>query len=78
MRLSRQVGPLESTPSIDDIFEPNRSLVNGLMLAEKLSRLKSINDHFVRKDDISRFLWLMSAQSNIADNEINFWMLILD
>ena len=51
MRLSRQVGPLESTPSIDDIFEPNRSLVNGLMLAEKLSRLKSINDHFVRIED---------------------------
>jgi hypothetical protein len=48
MRLSRQVGPLESTPLVDDIFEPNQSLVNGLMLAEKLSRLKSINDHFVR------------------------------
>ena len=53
MRLSRQVGPLESTPSIDDIFEPNRSLVNGLMLAEKLSRLKIINDHFVRLGDLS-------------------------
>ncbi|MFT5816369.1 MAG: hypothetical protein ACI9VT_004148, partial [Psychroserpens sp.] len=72
MRLSQQACLLKSTLSGDDVFELNRFLVIELRLAHKLSRQKDINDHFVRKEEVTTLLCLRSASSLKADCGIKF------